>query len=203
MAGTPDRLPRKHGSPAGGAYLQALLNHSIGPDVRDAVGAVLRPAVGPGRVPGPSPQNPLDKVHAIKAEHGRRLIGGGLNHFGAGGGLVVVVIAAIPGNIAPGEGRSKTAHNIEGLVVGLYVLQFLDKFGCLHFRIVLSLSRCIIGAALPGGRLPVEFVIAVLYQAEEARFPACERIEGGDKGIGDAACPNIKHDHSDGEGGHG
>ena len=117
MPGHPDGLTDDHIIPAGSAHPGAFGNHGISADVRHPVDGVARPAVGPGGVPVPAPEDALDEAHTVKAENRRALVGRRLNHGGAGGVLVVGVVVAVAAHIGAGEGGPKAPHHIQGLVV--------------------------------------------------------------------------------------
>ena len=117
MSRSPHHLTGVNLVPPGSSSVLTPFNHSVSADVRHPVDGVARPAVGPGGVPVPAPEDALDEAHAVKAENGRALVGRRLNHGGAGGVLVVGVVVAVAAHIGAGEGGPKAPHDIQGLVV--------------------------------------------------------------------------------------
>ena len=144
MTFQPDGFPRNNLAEIGG-NAGTLRNHGVGPDVRHTAGGIGRAAVGFGCVAVPAPQNALDHAHAVKAENGRVLIRHGLDHGRARRLLVVAVVLAVPGHVAPCQGRAETAHDVQCLVMVHDVLQFLDEFRRFHF----ALSFRVCGAFRP------------------------------------------------------
>ena len=109
-----------------------LRDHTVRPDVGDAVHGVAGAAIGSGRVAGPPPQDALDQTNAIKAEDRRGLISGRLDHSGPGALLVVVVIRTVAGHVLPGQGRAEAPHDIQGLVILRDVDQLVDEGFTFH-----------------------------------------------------------------------
>ena len=111
--------------PAGSGSVLALRNHGVSTNVGNAVGGILRTTIGLGFVTSPTPQHSFDKVHAVKAKgvRGRRH-----NHRGTSCRHIIGVVLDIPGLVSIGQRRTKTPHDIQGLVVLGNVNDLGDQF---------------------------------------------------------------------------